>query len=47
MFLSRVFKVAKENQQCRLCLQYEYIGSSEQGDKLLEKDLEELRELLK
>lgn len=24
-------KVAKENQQYRLCLQYEYIGSSEQG----------------
>lgn len=28
-------KVAKENQQYRLCLQYEYIGSSEQGKKLL------------
>lgn len=34
-------KVAKENQQYRLCLQYEYIGSSEQGKKLLKKDLEE------
>ena len=34
-------KVAKENQQYRLCLQYEYIGSSEQGRKLLKKDLEE------
>ena len=33
-------KVAKENQQYRLCLQYEYIGSSEQGKKLLKKDLE-------
>ena len=30
-------QVAKENQQYRLCLQYEYIGSSEQGKKLLEK----------
>ena len=34
-------KVAKENQQYRLCLQYEYIGSSEQGRKLLKRDLEE------
>ena len=34
-------KVAKENQQYRLCLQYEYIGSSAQGRKLLQKDLEE------
>ena len=28
-------EVAKENQQYRLCLQYEYIGSSEQEHKLL------------
>ena len=34
-------KVAKENQQYRICLQYEYIGSSEQGRKLLKRDLEE------
>lgn len=34
-------KVAKEDQQYRLCLQYEYIGSSVQGRKLLQKDLEE------
>ena len=34
-------KVAKENQQYRLCLQYEYIGSGEQGRKLLKKDLED------
>ncbi|WP_455673278.1 efflux RND transporter permease subunit [Phocaeicola sp.] len=34
-------KVAKENQQYRLCLQYEYIGSPEQGRKLLKRDLEE------
>lgn len=38
--------VAKENQQYRLCLQYEYIGSSEQGRKLLEKDIETLRKRL-
>ena len=39
-------KVAKENQQYRLCLQYEYIGSSEQGRKLLKKDLEEFNAIL-
>lgn len=32
-------KVAKENQQYRLCLQYEYIGSSEQGKKTVEERL--------
>lgn len=39
-------KVAKENQQYRLCLQYEYIGSSEQGKKLLKRDLEEFNKVL-
>lgn len=39
-------KVAKENQQYRLCLQYEYIGSSEHGKKLLKKDLEEFNKVL-
>lgn len=39
-------QVAKENQQYRLCLQYEYIGSSEQGRKLLEKDIELLKKRL-
>ena len=39
-------QVAKENQQYRLCLQYEYIGSSEQGKKLLKKDLEEFNKIL-
>lgn len=39
-------EVAKENQQYRLCLQYEYIGSSEQGHNLLKKDLEEFSEIL-
>ena len=39
-------KWAKENQQYWLCLQYEYIGSSEQGNKLLKKDLEEFNEIL-
>lgn len=39
-------EVAKENQQYRLCLQYEYIGSPTQGNRLLKKDLEELNEVL-
>ncbi len=39
-------KIAKENQQYRLCLQYEYIGSGEQGRKLLKKDLEEFNAIL-
>lgn len=39
-------QVAKENQQYRLCLQYEYIGSSEQGRKLLDKDIELLKKRL-
>lgn len=39
-------EVAKEDQQYRLCLQYEYIGSSEQGNKILKKDVEEFNEIL-
>ena len=35
-------KVAKEDQQYRICLQYEYVGSQAQGKKLLEKELEQL-----
>lgn len=38
--------VAKENQQYRLCLQYEYIGSAEQGRKRLEQTLEEFNKQL-
>ncbi|MDR1224175.1 MAG: efflux RND transporter permease subunit [Tannerella sp.] len=33
--------IVKENQQYVLCLQYEYIGSSQQGNKLLEKELKQ------
>ena len=33
-------QVAKENQQYRLCLQYEYIGSYQQGYQLLHDDVE-------
>lgn len=39
-------QIAKEDQQYRLCLQYEYIGSGEMGRRLLEKDLEEFNKLL-
>ena len=39
-------RVAKENQQYRLCLQYEYIGSGSQGRRLLKKDLEEFNAVL-
>ena len=34
-------QIAKEDQQYRLCLQYEYIGSGEMGRHLLENILEE------
>ena len=39
-------EIAKENQQYRLCLQYEYIGSSEMGNKIQKRDLEEFNKLL-
>ena len=39
-------QIAKEDQQYRLCLQYEYIGSGEMGRRLLEQDLEEFNEKL-
>ncbi len=39
-------KVAKENQQYRLCLQYEYIGASNQGNKIQERNLKEINALL-
>lgn len=36
-------KVAKVNQQYRLCLQYEYIGASNQGTKIQERVLKEFQ----
>ena len=39
-------QIAKEDQQYRLCLQYDYIGSGEMGNRLLESDLEEFNQLL-
>ncbi len=39
-------KVGKENQQYRLCLQYEYVGASKQGSKVQERTLKEFNALL-
>lgn len=39
-------KVAKVNQQYRLCLQYEYIGASNQGSKIQERVLKEFNAAL-
>ena len=39
-------EIAKENQQYRLCLQYEYIGSNEMGNKIQKRVLEEFNKLL-
>ncbi len=39
-------KVAKVNQQYRLCLQYEYIGASNQGQKIQERILKEFNAAL-
>ncbi|MDR0394408.1 MAG: efflux RND transporter permease subunit [Tannerella sp.] len=36
--------IVKENQQYVLCLQYEYIGSSQQGNSILKRELERFNE---
>ncbi|MBD5346699.1 MAG: efflux RND transporter permease subunit [Bacteroides sp.] len=38
--------IAKENQEYRLCLQYEYIGSATQGNKVLEADVDALNAIM-
>jgi len=38
--------IVKENQQYRLCLQYEYIGAGEQGRKFLERNIEDYQKIL-
>jgi len=38
--------IVKENQQYRICLQYDYIGASIQGSKVLDEDIEKLRKVL-
>lgn len=39
-------QVGKENQQYRLAVQYDYIGSNTQGEKILDKEIEELNSRL-
>lgn len=39
-------KIKKQNQAYVLCLQYDYIGSSMQGDKVLKKEVEKWKERL-
>ncbi|MDR0961999.1 MAG: efflux RND transporter permease subunit [Mediterranea sp.] len=39
-------QIVKENQQYRLCLQYEYVGSNEQGNRVQERVLEAFNETL-
>lgn len=38
--------IYKENQQYRLCIQYEYIGASEQGQKVLEEVVDSFKKQL-
>lgn len=38
--------IYKENQQYRLCVQYEYIGASEQGQKVLEEAVDSFKKQL-
>lgn len=38
--------IIKKNQEYILCLQYEYIGSMMQGDKVLDRDLETINSLM-
>ncbi len=39
-------QVGKENQQYRLVVQYDYIGSNTQGEKILDREIEELNKQL-
>lgn len=39
-------RVVKENQQYRLCLQYEYVGAAEMGKRVQERELEAFTPLL-
>ena len=39
-------RVVKENQQYRLCLQYEYVGATEMGKRVQERELEAFTPLL-
>jgi len=37
-------EIVKENQQYILCIQYDYIGSAQQGNRILERELEQFNE---
>ncbi len=39
-------EIAKENQQYRLAIQFNYIGSSKQGQKVLKREIEKLNDLM-
>jgi len=39
-------KIARENQQYLLCLQYEYIGAYEQGGRVLDRNVEKIKSRL-
>lgn len=39
-------EIAKENQQYRLALQFNYVGSSKQGDKVLKEEIEKINKQL-
>ena len=39
-------EIVKENQQYRLCLQYEYIGAAKQGEKVAKQTIEEFSKML-
>ncbi len=39
-------EIVKKNQEYVLCLQYEYIGSPKQGERVLEKDIEKINSIL-
>ena len=39
-------EIVKRNQEYEICLQYEYIGSPKQGERVLERDLETINSLM-
>ena len=39
-------EIVKRNQEYEICLQYEYIGSPKQGERVLERDLEKINALM-
>ena len=39
-------EIVKRNQEYVLCLQYEYIGSNKQGERVLTQDLEKINNIM-